>query len=951
MSEKKATDKPCGDVHLTGENDVKIAYMADGAKINVYGSEFSRPQIDIAAILNSAKQKLKDTSSGLFLIAESNSLFLWLDKVFTGMGDLTGYILWQNATEQLCFVYYLTSSLRCCVDSSFAEGRTCDLAEYTDILDGMNLGIRTDAFLSLITNSSLEELAKQSNEMFYRFDEKIRAVISFATLSIFFTDLYLILSRYADSYHDMIKYKTNAKLDISNFSKYIPPQHININVDLNKRRVDVSMICSDADSHKAAALFVNEFERAISGFEDVFSHIGFQVYYVRARIMAFDSDNVSNHNFEAYTPTLMPLLAGGHLYPTNYVFARELVQNAIDSVVIRETMGGTLYSGDIKIQLALSGEKDSISTFTITDNGIGMGRIEIERYLTSIGRSFYTANDFKKLKIAYKPIGTFGIGFLTCFLVSNSISIRTHKKDVADESCELSIPNIEGCFFVEKSSSNFDIGTEVLININYKSKDAISLTTLIEYLDSHFLDIRYDINIAWDKLGIGIQTLYLNEQTFDIRNTEIEGLVRSQIKKAPSTYGFTSKGIIVERGKARTFCCDWWNKYFGKDKLGGIILREGNEMIKCFSIQKHKTRTIGDKFFIFIPLGEDGTVPQVLCNTIESTYQFPYGIFITDVPVAGTIIMNENNGRSPCSGRLVFMNAGILIDEAELKPLFGFDMRIYSQNTETAYNNVFINLPPNWVELNVARDRIISLSDSINKRTILRGIAESVLASIDRLFESGTPISLINIQELSKFIELICTELNDNENERDKQILTNLKKLKFWLKIQFQKNGIEYRVKTDEGESRDVQTLFSENEKTRDEAIPAELREAFLDKVTNDFFREFEVQFSKKRIESIAAFDEALAERFKVSFEAMQKLSNNLTFILLSLYLLLYPKERAQEKYAKVAHTWIAMEWQLIKKNTTTEFQELKSTNFVSYDELAKFICDYTNAPANVEVK
>lgn len=47
----------------------------------------------------------------------------------------------------------------------------------------------------------------------------------------------------------------------------------------------------------------------------------------------------------------------------------------------------------------------------------------------------------------------------------------------------------------------------------------------------------------------------------------------------------------------------------------------------------------------------------------------------------------------------MLLNAGIFVEEGRLRPLFGQDMRIYLPGTGTAYNNVVINFPPDWVKL------------------------------------------------------------------------------------------------------------------------------------------------------------------------------------------------------------------------------------------------------------
>jgi hypothetical protein len=882
--------------------------------------------------------EMSDRLPGLSRAATKLNTFGWIKKLMQGLEpDVVG-MLDETLTEVVCLATALRSYI---LENRYNKINADEMKELDSLLHPeitiAQTKLPTEVLIALSQTDTFEQFSRISNNAFFRGSDGEKTVISFAALSIFFTNLYLILSRYANEYKDLIRFKTNVNLNLEDFGNHIPPHHISIEPDLNKRRIDVCMLCDEAVSHKAAVLFVNEFERALSSFEDVFSYIGFKVYYIRAKIRAFGSDNVSNHNFEAYTPTLMPLLAGGHLYGTNLVFIRELVQNAIDSVSTRLFMDGKTFSPDINVGIEVSDNADYITSLTVKDFGLGMSRTDIERYLTSIGRSFYTASDFKKLNIDYKPISSFGIGFLSCFLVCKNISIRSHKQDGSDESCELSIPNIEGCFFVENSTEPFPIGTEVRVEVDDNDREReVSLAALMDFADSHFLDVRFDINLSWDKRGFSL--LDLNDKDgnqFNTFNSDIKELAKNNIQKPPCRFAFVNGGILAESEKVRAFRLDWWNRYL-REKLEGIELREVRDRDNVFShtICKHAIRKVGKDFFIFIPFDENGTVFPTDCDTIESTYDYPYGIFITDVPFAGLKLRTENNGVLPCSGRLVFLNAGILIDEAELKPLFGQEMRIYSQETETAYNNVIINLPPNWVELNVARDRIIALSTNVDKRLLLKGIAKSALTALFRLMRQETGFSLINIQEAATFIEVICSELNNNKTTEDMEMLVALKKLKFLQRMELTDIGVRFFLTEDNGDSTDTREFFERHNDRRFNVIPS----GSYKLISPDFFREFEIQLGKKRIESLDEFDDKLADKFNVPISIRQRLNHNLTLVMFAAYILLFPEARIEGKYAKANHSRLALEWQLIKKFTTTAFIDDKCSEIVTFAEITEFL-------------
>ena len=119
-----------------------------------------------------------------------------------------------------------------------------------------------------------------------------------------------------------------------------------------------------------------------------------------------------------------------------------------------------------------------------------------------------------------------------------------------------------------------------------------------------------------------------------------------------------------------------------KKSLGNLKLQMPEKAFSDFTIHKHAIRKIGKSFFLFIPFEGDGNVPEKWFDTIESTYEYPYGIFITDLPNAGVKIRSKSNGIRSYSGILRILNAGILIDEGSIEPIFGQIMKIFTSENE-----------------------------------------------------------------------------------------------------------------------------------------------------------------------------------------------------------------------------------------------------------------------------
>lgn len=120
---------------------------------------------------------------------------------------------------------------------------------------------------------------------------------------------------------------------------------------------------------------------------------------------------------------LIELLAM-NLYPQADMFIRELIQNAHDAVIKRETLQAGVPSGRINITV----DRES-KTIAFEDNGSGMTADEIVKDLATIGHGG-TGELRKQLQEkdrdrAQKLIGQFGIGILSAFVVAERLVVET----------------------------------------------------------------------------------------------------------------------------------------------------------------------------------------------------------------------------------------------------------------------------------------------------------------------------------------------------------------------------------------------------------------------------------------------------------------------------------------------------------------------------------------------
>lgn len=113
-------------------------------------------------------------------------------------------------------------------------------------------------------------------------------------------------------------------------------------------------------------------------------------------------------------------ILSNHLYSNPKVYLRELLQNGVDAITARQALSEDAYIGRINIEVSGLGAG---STLIIEDNGIGLNEEEVHEFLAMIGQSSKRGEDFLSTNTSF--IGRFGIGLLSCFMVSNEIVMVT----------------------------------------------------------------------------------------------------------------------------------------------------------------------------------------------------------------------------------------------------------------------------------------------------------------------------------------------------------------------------------------------------------------------------------------------------------------------------------------------------------------------------------------------
>jgi molecular chaperone HtpG len=141
---------------------------------------------------------------------------------------------------------------------------------------------------------------------------------------------------------------------------------------------------------------------------------------------------VAKKQFKAESKRLLELMINS-IYTHKEIFLRELISNASDAM-------DKLYFKSLTENLGLSRENFEIfitadsenKTLTISDNGIGMTKDELEANLGVIAKS--GTNEFRQLNKDnddapsdedMSVIGQFGVGFYSAFMVANTVEVKS----------------------------------------------------------------------------------------------------------------------------------------------------------------------------------------------------------------------------------------------------------------------------------------------------------------------------------------------------------------------------------------------------------------------------------------------------------------------------------------------------------------------------------------------
>ena len=180
---------------------------------------------------------------------------------------------------------------------------------------------------------------------------------------------------------------------------------------------------------------------------------------------------MAKKQFKAESKRLLDLMINS-IYTHKEIFLREIISNASDACdklcyqALTDSAVG-MDRGDFKIEITV--DKDA-RTLTVSDNGIGMDKADLENNLGIIASSGSykfkqeLGDDAKDTDV----IGQFGVGFYSAFMVSDQITVVTRKYG-AESGYKWQSSGADGYTITECEKET--VGTDIIMHIKADTED------------------------------------------------------------------------------------------------------------------------------------------------------------------------------------------------------------------------------------------------------------------------------------------------------------------------------------------------------------------------------------------------------------------------------------------------------------------------------------------------
>ena len=220
---------------------------------------------------------------------------------------------------------------------------------------------------------------------------------------------------------------------------------------------------------------------------------------------------MAKKEFQSESKRLLDLMINS-IYTHKEIFLREIISNASDAIdklcfiaLTDDKLGMTRSD----FQIEIKADKDA-RTLTITDNGIGMDKDDLENNLGTIASSgsYKFKQEMEQKQDDIDIIGQFGVGFYSAFMVAKEITVIT-KKYGSDTAYRWNSTGADG-YEIEECEKD-GLGTEITLTLKDNTEDESYDEFLEQYrisgLVKRYSDyIRYPIVMDMTKSRVKEET-------------------------------------------------------------------------------------------------------------------------------------------------------------------------------------------------------------------------------------------------------------------------------------------------------------------------------------------------------------------------------------------------------------------------------------------------------------
>ena len=182
---------------------------------------------------------------------------------------------------------------------------------------------------------------------------------------------------------------------------------------------------------------------------------------------------MAKKQFKAESKRLLDLMINS-IYTHKEIFLRELISNAsdaVDKLAYKALTDDKVGLNRSEFRILLTADKEN-RTLTVSDNGIGMTKEELEQNLGTIARSgsFQFKQEMDKAEAGKDVdiIGQFGVGFYSAFMVADTVTVRSRAYG-AEEAWEWKSDGADG--YTVEPCDKAGVGSEVILHIKADTEE------------------------------------------------------------------------------------------------------------------------------------------------------------------------------------------------------------------------------------------------------------------------------------------------------------------------------------------------------------------------------------------------------------------------------------------------------------------------------------------------